>query len=383
MTIQNIEDVMDRIMTLNRNLNEESLKTLLSASGWDKEDIMEGLRIFKLSNKNTVTAIPAPATKVVFVDREIPVPAPAKIEEENILNNEYSFNIKKKEDPIYNEDDLVINDKKSESVEDVIDNNDVNLSSDSFIQNTEDKNIKNVNINKEQKIDENITEKYISQNTFTEKKNISISKMISLILLAILLLLALAYLFIPKFTLFIDQGLFGKKNNTNINLPSKNINNISNSNNNVNIMPIDTNLDNLNNLDKNINANTSSTSAESIEKTEPNIKLEDLTREIEKLKIELASYKQNTPSTQTIIKYISQKGATGAAGKGIAAISATSTGFVINYTDKTSVTIPYSTTTILNILNSQGVCFRDQNATTSSSTDICLDKAAVLRLINK
>lgn len=33
MTIQNIDDVMDRIMSLNRNLNEDSLKVLLSASG--------------------------------------------------------------------------------------------------------------------------------------------------------------------------------------------------------------------------------------------------------------------------------------------------------------------------------------------------------------
>jgi hypothetical protein len=67
----------------------------------------------------------------------------------------------------------------------------------------------------------------------------------------------------------------------------------------------------------------------------------------------------------------------------VVSIDATSTGFVINYTDKTSSIVPYSTTTILNILNSQGVCFRDSNATISSSTDVCLDKKTVLNLLNK
>ena len=57
MTIQNIDDVMDRIMSLNKSLSEDSLKTLLSASGWDREDIMEGLRIFRARNKNNIKGI--------------------------------------------------------------------------------------------------------------------------------------------------------------------------------------------------------------------------------------------------------------------------------------------------------------------------------------
>jgi hypothetical protein len=111
--------------------------------------------------------------------------------------------------------------------------------------------------------------------------------------------------------------------------------------------------------------------------------IEDLIKEVNNLKAQVASYQKSTKSGQTIIKYLSQRGPVGPAGRGVVSIDATSTGFVINYTDKTSSIVPYSTTTILNILNSQGVCFRDSNATISSSTDVCLDKKTVLNLLNK
>ena len=47
MTIETIKDVLGRILTINKNLNEESLKTLLDASGWDANDIKEGLRMYR------------------------------------------------------------------------------------------------------------------------------------------------------------------------------------------------------------------------------------------------------------------------------------------------------------------------------------------------
>lgn len=47
MTIETIKDVLGRILAINKNLTEESLRTLLDASGWDASDISEGLRIFR------------------------------------------------------------------------------------------------------------------------------------------------------------------------------------------------------------------------------------------------------------------------------------------------------------------------------------------------
>jgi hypothetical protein len=47
MTIDTIKNVLMRIMTINQNLTEQSLHTLLIASGWDEQDIREGLGIFK------------------------------------------------------------------------------------------------------------------------------------------------------------------------------------------------------------------------------------------------------------------------------------------------------------------------------------------------
>ena len=46
MTIETIKDVLSRILTINKNLTTESLRTLLDASGWDSNDIKEGMRIY-------------------------------------------------------------------------------------------------------------------------------------------------------------------------------------------------------------------------------------------------------------------------------------------------------------------------------------------------
>jgi hypothetical protein len=60
MTTETIKDVLGRILTINKNLTEESLRNLLVASSWDIQDINEGLRIFRdfsNGNRNTNEAV--------------------------------------------------------------------------------------------------------------------------------------------------------------------------------------------------------------------------------------------------------------------------------------------------------------------------------------
>lgn len=61
MTIDTIKDVLGRILVINKNLNEVSLKTLLDASGWDADDIQEGMRIFRdyVANGNDMSKVSA------------------------------------------------------------------------------------------------------------------------------------------------------------------------------------------------------------------------------------------------------------------------------------------------------------------------------------
>ena len=47
MTIDTIKDVLGRILSINKNLTEETLRNLLTASGWDIHDIEEGVKVFK------------------------------------------------------------------------------------------------------------------------------------------------------------------------------------------------------------------------------------------------------------------------------------------------------------------------------------------------
>ncbi len=47
MSIDTIKNVLLRILSINKNLNEDSLHNLLVASGWDDSDIKEGINIFK------------------------------------------------------------------------------------------------------------------------------------------------------------------------------------------------------------------------------------------------------------------------------------------------------------------------------------------------
>ena len=54
MPIKTVEEVIIRIIAINRDLNEESLNSLLIASGWEKTDIDNGLRVFRNTNQHAL-----------------------------------------------------------------------------------------------------------------------------------------------------------------------------------------------------------------------------------------------------------------------------------------------------------------------------------------
>ncbi len=373
MTIQNIEDVMERIMSLNRNLNEESLKTLLSASGWDREDIMEGLRIFKTKNKKTVEATPVmsvelnTAKKIDIKNDDLENLKTDDDANYKTINNPYTFNLK---------NSTQFTDNSGREIKE---------KSDNILINKEEQILSNDNISKiENKFllskDEN--KSIIETKTENNKEsnhNTFLGKLIFYILLLLILSVLLCYMFLPKFYNYVNEKLLNQNNSQN-KITEINRNQIQlseNINNNQEIAY-------QNNLNNDLNSSSSSVSTNT---NENNLNIEDLRKEIEILKEKLEKYKNQKTEEKTVIKYISQRGPAGPTGKngrGIYNVDATSTGFLINYTDGTTDVVPYSTTTILNILNSQSVCFRDASSTSMmQNTDICLDRNTVLNLINK
>ncbi len=303
MTIANIEDVMDRIMSLNRNLTEESLRTLLSASGWDKDDIIEGLRLFKLRLGSAHSFSNTPAAAPLYGPEVKP-------------QEDYAFNLKKEEPKI---------ETTPVKISLVEENNDL------------------------EKLKIKTEGPAVPIEEDKPKKSFP-AKIFSLILVVILIILTLAYFFPSSFGNIIDR-IFIKHNTTQ----------------NQNIAQATSSIVGSTATNTMLNSTTS---------------LETLIQEVSNLRNELNNYKQASKSSQTIVKYISQRGTTGKAGRGISSVSATSTGFVINYTDNTSTIIPYSTTTIISILNSNSVCFRDVTSTSTVATnDICINRDIASRLI--
>ena len=319
MTIQNIEDVMDRIMSLNRNLTEDSLRTLLSASGWDKDDIVEGLRIFKLRAVSSHSFSSAPLAAPAYGGEVKP--------EDN-----YSFNIKKEEKPVPSPEPPA---PPAPKVED----NSIKVITSSLPE-------------EPKKVEPEIPN--IDKDIEDSPKKSTAAKIFSVILILILTALTIAYFFPATFGNFVNQ-IFVKNNKPQVAAPI------------TNVVQATSSIVNPQSTDNTINSSTS---------------LVSLLQEISNLRNELNTYKAANQSSKTIVKYISQRGPTGKAGRGIGSISATSTGFVINYTDDTSIIIPYSTSTIINILNSNSVCFRDvTSSSTQIAADVCLDRNAVSKLI--
>jgi hypothetical protein len=86
MTIDTIKDVLGRIISINKNLTEDSLRNLLVASGWDNNDIEEGLKVYRnygVKAPSTASSAPiaTPAPEVVAVPQSpvyVPTPVPAQ-----------------------------------------------------------------------------------------------------------------------------------------------------------------------------------------------------------------------------------------------------------------------------------------------------------------
>ena len=84
MQIDNIKDVLGRIMTINKNLTEDSLRNLLTAANWDIDDINQGVDVFNYYNKGKVVSERGPTAGEVYAklkaakDKEISL----QIEEE-------------------------------------------------------------------------------------------------------------------------------------------------------------------------------------------------------------------------------------------------------------------------------------------------------------
>lgn len=384
MTIQNIEDVMERIMSLNRNLNEESLKTLLSASGWDREDILEGLRIFRATNKSTVAVSPIVSREVTPEEIEQNLSKEA-VTEDIVQEKPYSFNLKRKDeeeaskaeikqvpDNASTKSPMVAVDISLTGKEKVLEKAEETAAEvESFMNGGED--APTVAI-----VTTESTEK-------TNKKKSGRRGGIILLLLLLLLLLGVAatYLFLPSFAAWVNEKLsFGPRQNMVIQdinrVPTPQVQNPSTDTNSPEI-PNGTLV--IPTQDGNQTHQVVPVHVAGVS----DVQVRELMQEIEKLKSDLNSYKNSIPEakTQTIVRYVSQKGPAGAAGRGILSVGATTTGFVVNYTDNSNEIVPYSTSTLLDVLNSQQVCFRDMNATTSSSTDACLDKNTVLNLLNR
>lgn len=72
MTTDTIKDVLGRIISINKNLTEGSLRNLLVASGWENADIEEGVKVFH--DYVGDTQLPPSAEEVKVADLKIPAP---------------------------------------------------------------------------------------------------------------------------------------------------------------------------------------------------------------------------------------------------------------------------------------------------------------------
>ncbi len=77
MTIDTIKDVLGRIISINKNLTEDSLRNLLVASGWDNNDIEEGLKVYRAYGAKVQSVAPeTPVSEVVSTTAPAYAPVP-------------------------------------------------------------------------------------------------------------------------------------------------------------------------------------------------------------------------------------------------------------------------------------------------------------------
>lgn len=72
MTTDTIKDVLGRIISINKNLTEESLRNLLVASGWENADIEEGVKVFH--DYTGDTNLPPSQQEIKVADLKVPMP---------------------------------------------------------------------------------------------------------------------------------------------------------------------------------------------------------------------------------------------------------------------------------------------------------------------
>ena len=322
MTIQNIEDVMSRIMGLNKNLTESSLNTLLSASGWDQEDIQEGLRIFRNTSHAGAQVI-SPIVNTVETQAQNTI-------SEN-FENKIPINIQAvetKNNPISDSKIEIKNETQSQLQSE---NQNINLSKDSTLP-------------PENKIENKI-----------ENQNSSSKSIIVITLILILLTLAGAYFYLD---------LMQKQNKANI----ENIENTKIKDNSAPKISTNSNSPDI--------SNPSGSEVLFLQQqvSFAQKEISDLKSQVQKL--------LNSSSTNGNAKYITLKGRSG---RGILNVTATSTGFIINYTDNTKSLVPFSTTTILNIINAQSLCLNNSSSSNNQNNlnTNCLDQESLLRLLSR
>ena len=93
MTIDTIKDVLGRIISINKNLTAESLRNLLTASGWDMHDIDEGLKVFKDFNYAGERPLAPVAAPVVLMQKPVDVTPKVMVEVGEISKLEVFKNI--------------------------------------------------------------------------------------------------------------------------------------------------------------------------------------------------------------------------------------------------------------------------------------------------
>lgn len=202
------------------------------------------------------------------------------------------------------------------------------------------------------------------------------AKIIFYILLLIVLGFIALYLFNSNFQDILNNKL-GTKTKLNDNLATQNIPN--------------QNSNSQDNIPQNINTNNNP-NQETILKNQSDIN--SLRNDLNNLQQQFANFKNTGAESKTIVKYISQRGPAGPSGRGILKAEATSTGFILTYTDGYQQIIPFATNTKLNNLNVEEICFRNIATTTEmtyiiatntnqllNSFDICLDKSQILNIL--
>jgi hypothetical protein len=105
MTRDNLVEVINRIISINKNLTEESMLNLLNASGWEKVDIDQALGYFRslpgskvlinsMPNTQSAQSVPAAAQQVINITKPVSTISPPEAVISQSLNTTEQPSIK-------------------------------------------------------------------------------------------------------------------------------------------------------------------------------------------------------------------------------------------------------------------------------------------------